>query len=169
MADEISTEALEAAARALYDLRATIAQSARPWNEIQEGSRQVYRDHARAVIAAAAPFLIAEGRRQAAEAIRAEAAREIRDQGSWLWFVHGESRLEAGGEWAARIAEASTKGDAHHRYLSSACYHGTERPELHIECQTNATRWDGTDKIAAQCKYCEARCPCPCHTTGGGR
>src|SRR5678815_4444460 len=59
----------------------------------------------------------------------------------------------------ARIAEAPTEPTgAHHHYLSTACYHGAERPELHAECQKNAKRWDGTPKVAGQCKYCEARC-----------
>lgn len=53
----------------------------------------------------------------------------------------------------------------HHKYLSTACLHAVidPRPELHEECETSATRWDGTPKVATQCKYCETRCLCPCH------
>lgn len=46
-----------------------------------------------------------------------------------------------------------------HRYYSTACHH-----DLHKECQTDATRWDGTHKIAGTCKWCQAPCVCPCHT-----
>lgn len=59
--------------------------------------------------------------------------------------------------WLDKVAE----GDAHHHYLSTSCYH--DRPELHEECRVNAIRWDGTPKIAAQCKVCGSGCVCPCH------
>jgi hypothetical protein len=52
-----------------------------------------------------------------------------------------------------------------HRYLSTACLHATEpgREDLHQYCQTDAKRYDGVDKIAATCKWCEAPCICDCH------
>jgi len=62
--DEIPTEALQAAARAAY------------------AGRYVWPDTVERVIAAAAPYLIAEGRRQAAEAIRAHADRFAPDDDS---------------------------------------------------------------------------------------
>jgi len=149
--DETPTEALDAAAH---------------WFSRWFGMpavRKRDREYAGQVLDAAAPFLIAEGRRQAAAAIRCVDVRRIAD-------LDGDT-VRVGLTVAARIAESPTEptgGDAHHHhYLSSSCYH--DRPELHRECQTNATRWDGTEKIAGQCKYCEARCPCSCHTTGGGR
>ncbi|MFE0101190.1 hypothetical protein [Streptomyces sp. NPDC059009] len=36
----------------------------------------------------------------------------------------------------------------------------------HEYCQTQAQRYDGTVKIAGQCKFCGAPCRCRCH---GGR
>jgi hypothetical protein len=53
-----------------------------------------------------------------------------------------------------------------HTYLSTACLHATTEPgreDLHAECAIDATRWDGTHKTAARCKWCPARCICPCH------
>jgi hypothetical protein len=45
-----------------------------------------------------------------------------------------------------------------HRYLSTSCFH-----EEHDYCKTDALRYDGTHKIAATCKFCEAPCICACH------
>jgi hypothetical protein len=45
-----------------------------------------------------------------------------------------------------------------HRYLSTACLH-----DEHGDCQVTAVRWDGTEKKAAACKYCQAPCICDCH------
>lgn len=42
-----------------------------------------------------------------------------------------------------------------HRYRSTACYHGH-----HADCATGGTRWDGTSKTPAQCKWCDAKCEC---------
>lgn len=55
-------------------------------------------------------------------------------------------------------------------YRSSACAHAPEpgREALHLECQTNAIRYDGSPKVAAQCKYGNERCTCPCHDQAGG-
>lgn len=53
-----------------------------------------------------------------------------------------------------------------HRYLSTACLHGE-----HLYCQAPAVMGepgvrDARRKIPAQCKFCDARCVCPCHTKG---
>lgn len=45
-----------------------------------------------------------------------------------------------------------------HVYLSTACLHGQ-----HGDCDIDATRWDGTHKKAATCKYCPKKCICPHH------
>lgn len=54
-----------------------------------------------------------------------------------------------------------------HVYLSTACRHaddpGREGEDLHGRCQTDTRRYDGTHKIAAQCKDCGAPCICTCH------
>lgn len=44
---------------------------------------------------------------------------------------------------------------AAHAYLSTACHHGH-----HADCATGGTRWDGTSKTPAQCKWCTAKCEC---------
>ena len=56
-----------------------------------------------------------------------------------------------------------------HSYLSTACLHAVidRRPELHTHCQTNTIRPDGSPKVAAQCKWCAARCACDCHRNAG--
>ena len=106
---DIPTEALEAAARALADSHDP------PWVDsawdnppvpasVVESWRNGFRNLARDALAAAAPHLIAEGRKQAAEAIRAEGPRVTEVK---FWFVHGEERYESGAEWAARIAEGT--------------------------------------------------------------
>ena len=110
MANEIPTEALEAAARAALEFKPG---SYRSYHMNDEETAILLGDETEAaawIIAAAAPYLIAEGRRQAAADIRAEAQREIDTQGSWFWFVHGETGLKSGAEWAARIAEGSGHG-----------------------------------------------------------
>lgn len=53
-------------------------------------------------------------------------------------------------------SNADTANVGAHRYTSTACHHGHHR-----ECATGGTRWDGTIKTPAQCKYCDARCECP--------
>lgn len=40
--------------------------------------------------------------------------------------------------------------------------------ELHTECQVDATRWNGTRKKAATCKWCDAKCECVCHKRAAG-
>lgn len=57
-----------------------------------------------------------------------------------------------------------------HTYLSTACWHalhcGTDEAtaaRLHGECDIDDTRWDGSHKVAATCKWCSARCTCPHH------
>lgn len=44
-----------------------------------------------------------------------------------------------------------------HRYLSTGCLHGH-----HSYCQSS--RGPAGDKTPATCKFCDARCVCPCHT-----
>jgi len=65
---------------------------------------------------------------------------------------------------------AHQPGDEHgHVYLSTACWHGQREKsplravKLHMECGVDATRWDGSHKIAATCKWCPSPCVCPCH------
>jgi hypothetical protein len=62
-------------------------------------------------------------------------------------------------------AIADLQNDAPHRYLSWACWHADHdpQPELHGYCQTNAKRYDGTEKVAAECKFCPSKCVCGCH------
>jgi len=79
--------------------------------------------------------------------------REILINLGWLDPVAAEQMRD--------VVEVLTDRVAHHHYLSTSCYH--DRPELHLECQLNETRWDGTPKIAAQCKVCGSGCVCPCH------
>lgn len=103
---DIPTEALEAAARAIYNLE---RMAGIDWWEgaVSEAKRreskaievQSYRTKASAVIAAAAPHLIAEGRRQAAEAIRAVVAADP-DENTVL-------RWQKAFEWAAKVAEGA--------------------------------------------------------------
>jgi hypothetical protein len=50
------------------------------------------------------------------------------------------------------------KGAGGHLYLSTACLHNE-----HVDCRINGRRYDGTYKVAAQCKYCGTRCVCSCH------
>lgn len=63
--------------------------------------------------------------------------------------------------------DALATKDANHRYLSTACLHAVEpgREHLHRECQSDTTRYDGTHKIGASCKWCEAPCVCRCHVS----
>lgn len=99
MADEIPTEALEAAAH---------------WFSRWFGMSRVRkrdREYAGQVLAAAAPFLIAEGRRQAAAAIRAAAEREDQPK-VWTYIVDFGIP-----EWAAQIAEGLTPADRAERQL----------------------------------------------------
>ena len=80
-ADQIPTKALAAAARVIAE--------GDPERDARSG-----RNLARRVLAAAAPHLIAEGRRQAAAEIRSRGATP-------------GSRAEEAAEWAARIAEGT--------------------------------------------------------------
>lgn len=48
-----------------------------------------------------------------------------------------------------------------HLYLSTGCLHDTE--EGHAYCRVEARRYDGSTKTASTCKFCGARCVCPCH------
>jgi hypothetical protein len=80
--------------------------------------------------------------------------------------------------WAAQMyyeagyhkAIADLQNDAPHRYLSWACWHADHdpQPELHGYCQTNAKRYDGTEKVAAECKFCPSKCVCGCHGGSDG-
>ena len=54
-----------------------------------------------------------------------------------------------------RRALAAAPSDQAHRYASTACHHGH-----HADCATGGTRWDGTSKTPAQCKWCDAKCEC---------
>jgi hypothetical protein len=109
--------------------------------------------------AACAVTVVATWLREGASSLRA-AADQVGDpqgDGAARLVIHEARAMEI-------LADAITKdsgGDAHHHYLSTSCYH--DRPELHRECQVNVTRWDGTPKIAAQCKVCGSGCVCPCH------
>lgn len=49
---------------------------------------------------------------------------------------------------------------AGHRYLSTGCLHGE-----HDYCRS-MTGYQG-EKRPSQCKFCEAKCVCPCHADGG--
>ena len=46
-------------------------------------------------------------------------------------------------------------------YISTACQHGNH----HKHCQ-NTSALDGSTKIPARCKFCQATCFCPCHRNG---
>lgn len=80
MTNEIPTEALEAAAVAAYasDLNDSVDHGWKwpmpSWSQLPPDARDSLRDKVRPVLAAAAPYLIAEGRRQAA----AEIALDLR-------------------------------------------------------------------------------------------
>lgn len=56
-------------------------------------------------------------------------------------------------------------GVSEHIYLSTACRHAVEpgREGLHDDCKTDATRWDGSHKVASKCKFCSSMCTCSCH------
>ncbi len=47
-----------------------------------------------------------------------------------------------------------------HYYLSTACLH-----QIHSYCQADTNEF-GREKQAAKCKFCPARCICPCHHAG---
>lgn len=51
---------------------------------------------------------------------------------------------------------SQTTPDTRHTYLSTGCYHNN-----HEYC-ASMTGYQGT-KRPAQCKFCNARCVCPCH------
>jgi hypothetical protein len=51
-----------------------------------------------------------------------------------------------------------------HEYLSTACLHARENPELHKHCRSDANL-AGEPKVPGQCKWCTAMCACPCHKT----
>jgi hypothetical protein len=50
-----------------------------------------------------------------------------------------------------------------HDYLSTACHHAVAdgQPQLHYYCKS-MTGYQGA-KRAGTCKFCEAKCVCPCH------
>lgn len=50
-----------------------------------------------------------------------------------------------------------------HDYLSTGCLHGD-----HEYCKKEARRYDGTEKVAACCKFCGAPCICTCHVEEEG-
>ncbi|MFB8122053.1 hypothetical protein ACFVG1_12770 [Streptomyces bacillaris] len=52
--------------------------------------------------------------------------------------------------------KGGSKGDAPHAYLSTGCLHGE-----HAYCQS-MTGQQG-EKRPGRCKFCDARCTCPCH------
>ncbi len=53
------------------------------------------------------------------------------------------------------------KGIGGHKYLSTACFHGHHR-----QC-SSPIGVAGNTKKPATCKYCTARCICPCHHPNG--
>jgi hypothetical protein len=73
------------------------------------------------------------------------------------------------GLYALRIDQirAATTSAHRHLYLSTACWHAPEpgREDLHRECAVDTTRYDGSHKTAAMCKWCPGRCVCECHTS----
>ena len=107
--DDIPTEALEAAARALHEhdreVAAQHSDSWKGWDDLTEDERASYDSAVDAALTAAAPHLIAEGRQQAAAEIRAS----IRTVTSDLLPITEPNRWWAGGmQQAAQIAEGST-------------------------------------------------------------
>lgn len=54
--------------------------------------------------------------------------------------------------------EMLTGQGASHVYLSTSCFHGE-----HDYC-ASMTGYQGA-KRGGQCKFCEAKCTCPCHTS----
>lgn len=56
-----------------------------------------------------------------------------------------------------------------HLYLSTACHHALNdearsvesRKELHAYCQND--QGQAGQKKPAECKWCQAKCKCPCH------
>lgn len=55
-------------------------------------------------------------------------------------------------------AHGAWKARRDHRYLSTSCLHSK-----HDYCKKQITTADGTKKIPAQCKFCQAPCICTCH------
>jgi hypothetical protein len=106
-----SAEAYEAAARAMFVFAEEHGQTDRSvWLQIQEGSRDYWREFASHAVDAVWDLAVAEGRRQAAEAIRA-----TMHAGVWMpRDITGRSpnggrpTVGAYGEWAARIAAGET-------------------------------------------------------------
>jgi hypothetical protein len=121
---EIPTEALEAAKRASDAHQITVGGGAHNWNGAfclcgwesgvgmmtQQRAADEGWDHTFAeILAAAAPFLIAQGRRQAAEAIRRLDVQRIAD-------LEGDT-VRVGLTVAARIAEGLTPAERAERQL----------------------------------------------------
>lgn len=61
-------------------------------------------------------------------------------------------------EWDAWQKAAAATEATGHQYLSTGCLHGQ-----HGYCQSN-TGLAGAKK-PSRCKWCDAHCQCPCHTT----
>jgi hypothetical protein len=103
--DEIPTEALEAAARALHEHDREVAaqhgDSWSCWSDLTDDQRASYDSAIGDVLAAATPYLIAEGRRLAAADIRHVDVQMVAD-------LDGDT-ARVGLTVAARIAES---GDA---------------------------------------------------------
>ncbi len=73
------------------------------------------------------------------------------------WFASiGMTQTPQEADLALAVAAVDTAdSDQAHRYTSTACHHGR-----HGDCATGGTRWDGTSKVPAQCKWCAAKCEC---------
>jgi hypothetical protein len=158
--EEIATAAVEAMAGARYEvierLRNRVAEYERMinWGVTCSGCA----DRLDALIAARDAGH-AEGVRDAEARVRAQIAEEVRGYGRRLRAQPWERGLAAViDRLAERIAEGRVPADPpRHRYLSTACHHGE-----HDYCAA-PLRPDGTEKKPATCKFCEARCVCPCH------
>jgi hypothetical protein len=101
---EIPTEALEAAARARFAIDGMPGET---WDGITSAEKDAWCADELPVIAAAAPFLVAEGRRQAAADIRAAPEKEARLQSLGLWRSLGEEFFDHAARWFALIAEGN--------------------------------------------------------------
>lgn len=95
----------------------------------------------------------ADERRKVAEEIAVAAARY---PGLWCqWTTQEVLGITEGHDLMPRVAaEMTTEGG--HRYLSTGCLHGE-----HGYCASMVGA-QGV-KRAATCKFCDARCVCPCH------
>ena len=91
-----------------------------------------------------------------------ETAKAVRELWRYDAMAAAEPEIHA---FVAAVDALPTK--VANRYLSTACLHAVEpgREHLHRECQSDTTRHDGTHKIGASCKWCEAPCVCRCHVS----